>query len=177
MTWLNAWSADSFQSGLTQRIIYPPWLSGQGYLYNHAQVLYFTSGNLPLPPPPRLCGIAVRLKASTPGNSRRPHQQSRGKRRSWSQQLWLGGWGHQATGYWSCEHPLKCRNNHQNDCGHLRKEEEEVGQDELISPGNLATVLGKGGVTLNLKRKMCDPCVTKRMKQIPSLPFPPSPGY
>ena len=25
-----------------------------------------------------------------------------------------------------CEHPLKCRNNHQHDCGHLWKEEEEL---------------------------------------------------
>ena len=26
---------------------------------------------------------------------------------------------------WTCEHHLKCQNNHQHDCGHPRKEEEE----------------------------------------------------
>ena len=28
--------------------------------------------------------------------------------------------------FWFCEPPQKCWNNHQHDCGHLRKEEEEL---------------------------------------------------
>ena len=31
---------------------------------------------------------------------------------------------------WTCEHHLKCQNNHQHDCGHPRKEEEEEEEEE-----------------------------------------------
>ena len=31
---------------------------------------------------------------------------------------------------WTCEHHLKCQNNHQHDCGHPRKEEEKEEEEE-----------------------------------------------
>ena len=30
-----------------------------------------------------------------------------------------------------CAHHLKCHNNHQHDCGHIRKEEEEEEEEEV----------------------------------------------
>ena len=41
---------------------------------------------------------------------------------------------------WTCEHHLKCQNNHQHDCGHPRKEEEEEENNHVKLNNKIQTV-------------------------------------